>query len=297
VLYLKLSKLLLPESYFIVMEIVRSIQEFKQKRFQGNFYSRPGVVIIHDQIHLGVETVIWKMIKSCDLRILVLLPNCNESFDDWKRKTNLDQIKNSLKIFNLDFLFIPDFSEKDYYSIENFKIEPKQAWTGLLEGSFMQNYAEQNLNLYLNLYNLVQPKHLFVGQKDYLLARLLSDMIFGFGLDLELHVVESVRNQQGVLYSGCFGRLSEIEKPQAEALNRTLEFIKRMILNNKRDLDELESLAKEFVSSFSGFRLKKIHFLNAYSLDPVTTLDIEDPILLAVMGQIGSEIFIDNVVI
>ncbi len=279
------------------MEIVRTIQEFKQKRFQGNFYSRPGMVVIHDQVHLGVEEVIWKMIKSCDLRIVILVPNCNETYQEWKFRTNLDTIKASLKIFNLDFLFIPDFEEKNYYEINGFEITPNQNWAGLLEGSYIKDFAKLNLNLFLNLYNLVQPKHLFVGQKDYYLARLLSDLIYGFGIDLELHVVESARNQQGVLYTGCLDRLSDSDKPQAEALNRTLEFIKRMIQNNKRDIEELESLAKDFVSSFLGFRLKKIYFLNAFTLDPVVSLDCADPILLAVMGQLGSEIFIDNIVI
>lgn len=279
------------------MEIVKNIAEFKQKRFQGNFYSRPGFVVIHGDIHKGVEEVIWKMVKNCDLRIVVLLPNCNETYDNWKKGLGLDEIKKNLKVFNLDFLFVPDFLEKNWYELENFVLELNQPWKNLLEGSFIPEYASKNIALYLNLFGLIQPKHLFIGQKDYYLARLLSDLIYSLLLDIELHVIESVRNNNGILFTGRMKFIDDSLKVEIEAVNRTLEFINRMINNNKKDIEELEILANEFVSSFKNFRLKKIYFLDAVTLNPVVSLHKNSPILLVIMGTLDNQILIDNIII
>jgi pantoate--beta-alanine ligase len=121
----------------------------------------------------------------------------------------------------------------------------------------------------LKLFNLVRPRRAYFGQKDAQQVAVLRRMVADLNLDLELRVVPTVRDADGLALSSRNARLSAQERNTALALPRALA---------TRDAARAREL------------------LAGLDVDYVAVAEFDPPVLAAAV-RVGDVRLIDNVVL
>jgi pantoate--beta-alanine ligase len=167
----------------------------------------------------------------------------------------------------VDVLFVP--------SVEEMYPEGFGTWVDVgglsdrLEGASRPGHFRGVATVCLKLFNLVRPQRAYFGQKDAQQVAVLRRMISDLDLQVELRVLPTVRDADGLALSSRNNRLSPEERKAALALPRAL---------GTRDAAQAREL------------------LAGLDVDYVAVADFDPPVLAAAV-RIGSTRLIDNVVL
>lgn len=131
----------------------------------------------------------------------------------------------------------------------------------------------------LKLFNIVRPQVAYFGQKDVQQAAVLRRMIRDLDVDLDLRVVPTVRDTDGLALSSRNAYLSEVERHLALALPRALEAGRSAHAEGSDPVAAATSA------------------LNGLESDYVDLLELDGVTLLVGAARVGSTRLIDNVVL
>jgi pantoate--beta-alanine ligase len=92
----------------------------------------------------------------------------------------------------------------------------------LLEGAYRPAHFRGVATVCLKLFNIVSPHVVYFGQKDAQQIEIVRRMIRDLDLELELRVVDTVRDEDGLAFSSRNLLLGPEEREQALALPRAL---------------------------------------------------------------------------
>ena len=92
----------------------------------------------------------------------------------------------------------------------------------ILEGEHRPGHFRGVSTVCLKLFNIVRPDVAFYGQKDAQQVEVLRRMIADLDLELELEVIPTVRDDDGLAQSSRYVQLSPEERARALALPRAL---------------------------------------------------------------------------
>ena len=120
----------------------------------------------------------------------------------------------------VDVIFAPDAAE----------LYPPgfQTWVDVeelsrpLEGAFRPGHFRGVATVCLKLFNIVRPQRAYFGQKDAQQAMVLRRMVDDLNLDVELRVLPTVRDADGLALSSRNGFLGPDDRERALALPRAL---------------------------------------------------------------------------
>lgn len=167
----------------------------------------------------------------------------------------------------VDFLFAPP--------IDEMYPEGFQTWIEVtelgatLEGEFRPGHFRAVATVCCKLFNIVRPHVAFFGQKDAQQVEVVRRMIRDLDLEVELRVVPTVRDADGLALSSRNALLSREDRGRAVMLPRALA---------TRDPDEARSL------------------LDGLEVDYVEVAPFDPPVLAAAV-RVGGVRLIDNVVL
>jgi pantoate--beta-alanine ligase len=142
------------------------------------------------------------------------------------------------------------------------------------------------------LFNVVQPDVAFFGQKDAQQVAVLRRMVRDLDLPVELHVVPTVREPDGLAMSSRNGRLTPDERRRALALSRALRAAEAAIAAGERDAATIAGTAR---TAMDGVQPEYLALVDPDSFQPVTTVD--GRVLVAVAARIGATRLIDNTIV
>jgi pantoate--beta-alanine ligase len=145
------------------------------------------------------------------------------------------------------------------------------------------------------LFNSVQPDLAFFGQKDAQQAVVIRRMVRDLDFPIEIVVVPTVREPDGLAMSSRNAYLDRDERTRAAALHRALAAAERAAASGVRSTQEALAAAREELAA-AGIEPEYLEARNAESLEPATTFNGR-PVLVAVAARVGSARLIDNVVI
>lgn len=263
------------------MQIFTSISQFRSEPKDTKFYSKVGLTISSGVYHLGLEENLKNMVNDCDCRILLITPD----FDDTSWEIS-DEFESKVKLFNLDYLVIFSEEDKEFLEPRSFGLNVNFDWIDQSKAFF-----------YLQIFNLLKFDKFYIGQKDFFSAKIISELIHDFNLGFELSVVENVREPNGVLSSSNYARYGNEEETVYQLLNKAIDFTLRMIHNGQKDVLMLEKLIDEYVASFKNFKLQKVIFLDALTLNEIGFIDGTRKIFFQLEARINGRKYIDNTLI
>jgi pantoate--beta-alanine ligase len=100
-------------------------------------------------------------------------------------------------------------------------VEPAGAALGL-EGANRPGHFRGVATVCLKLFNLVRPQIAWFGQKDAQQVAVVKQVVRDLNVPVEIRVVETARDLDGVAFSSRNARLSADERARARALPRAL---------------------------------------------------------------------------
>jgi pantoate--beta-alanine ligase len=201
------------------MKIVRTIAELRALPRAGTV----GLVPTMGAFHEGHLALIRTARAECDLVVVSLFVNptqfrADEDFVTYPRDEDRDVRIAEDEL--VDVFFAPWTGE----------LYPKgfQTWVEVenlskpLEGEHRPGHFRAVATICLKLFNIVQPDRAYFGQKDAQQVEVVKRMVRDLDLELEIRVVPTVRDEDGLALSSRNAQLTPEERERALALPRAL---------------------------------------------------------------------------
>ncbi|MFN2612067.1 MAG: pantoate--beta-alanine ligase [Solirubrobacterales bacterium] len=145
------------------------------------------------------------------------------------------------------------------------------------------------------LFNCVGPDLAFFGQKDAQQAFVIKRMARDLGFPVEIVVMPTVRDPDGLAMSTRNAYLDRAERQRARAIGRGLRAAERRAADGVRSAEQLvETIRGELRSA--GIEPEYVEARDNLSLKRVAELDGR-PVLLAVAAKVGRARLIDNTIV
>jgi pantoate--beta-alanine ligase len=167
----------------------------------------------------------------------------------------------------VDLLFAP--SRDEIYPADFQTWVDVEQLGSMLEGVHRPGHFRGVATVCLKLFNIVRPQLAFFGQKDAQQVAVLRQLIRDLNLELELRVVPTVRDEDGLALSSRNARLSPEERRRALSLPRALA---------TKDAERARELLRDV------------------DVEYVEVADFE-PRVLAAAVRVGNTRLIDNVIL
>ena len=256
------------------MKVVRTIGDLRATRSQVAQSQKVGFVPTMGAFHDGHVALFHAARSECEVVVVSLFVNPaqfapSEDFEQYPRDERRDaQIAADAGV---DLLFVPAADE----------IYPAEFATWIdvgpagAEGEARPGHFRAVATVCVKLFNIVCPHVAYFGQKDAQQVALLGSVVRDLNVPVELRVVPTVRDEDGLAVSSRNAYLSPAERERALALPRAL--------SNARDSADPIAAAHEE--------------LNGLVPDYVEIVDIGGAKVLAAAARVGSTRLIDNVVL
>jgi pantoate--beta-alanine ligase len=147
------------------------------------------------------------------------------------------------------------------------------------EGAARPGHFRGVATVCLKLFNIVRPQVAYFGQKDAQQAAVLRRMIRDLDVDLDLRVLPTVRDADGLALSSRNAYLSEEERHRALALPRALEAGRSAHVKGSDPVAAARAA------------------LNGVVPEYMEVLDLGDVTVLATAACIGATRLIDNIIL
>ena len=215
----------------------------------------------------------------------------SEDFDRYPRDLDADAAKAERR--GVDVLFAP--TRDAMYPVERaVEVRPLSlgdAW----EGAIRPGHFTGVLTVVCKLLNIVQPDVAVFGQKDIQQATLIRAMVRDLDLPVEILVVPTVRDADGLALSSRNAYLSPDERRRALALSRALSAVGAAFAGGERDAARLQELGLAEVRSAGGIEIEYFALMDPVTLRPV---DVAAPgTIAALAARVGATRLIDNVIL
>ncbi len=193
----------------------------------------------------------------------------------------------------VDFIFAPEVKEmypegyKTYVQVE--KLQDR------LCGRSRPGHFRGVCTVVLKLFNIVKPDLAFFGQKDAQQAVILKKMVRDLDLDVRIKVLPIVRDKDGLALSSRNTYLNPDQRRAALSISRSLKMAEEMIKKGERKAGKIIKRIKEIIEEEPQARLDYAAIVELEELNPVT--EINQDVLIALAVFIDRVRLIDNTII
>ena len=192
------------------------------------------------------------------------------------------------------FLFMP--TPEDLYGAEvdypKIDITPLH---DIYEGKMRPGHFDGVLKVLYTFFHLIQPNHVFFGQKDLQQCMVVEKLIAQCFPMMELHICETVREESGLAMSSRNTRLSEEGKIHAAQIFKSLNEIGGG-LDNGMTFNEAFNLSKEHLAS-CRIEIEYLDLINLPNMDAASHRKKETRQALVFAGVLEGVRLIDNVIL
>jgi pantoate--beta-alanine ligase len=278
------------------MEILKTIEAYRAWRKAQPPDESVGFVPTMGALHAGHLTLVETSRKKNDVTVVSIFVNPlqfgpNEDFSRYPRPFEEDcrlcREAGVAAVFapEATAFYPPDFST--YCEVEGLD--------AFLDGAARPGHFRGVCTVVLKLFNIVKPDRAYFGQKDIQQALILRKMARELSLDLEMVIVETVREASGLALSSRNMYLSADEKERATALSRGLIKAKGAWMRGEKSAAVLKRIMKEEIDASAPTRIDYLEAVSQANLAPVETLS--GPSVLAVAVFYGKTRLIDNLLL
>ena len=283
------------------MRLVRTKAELRSllapARREG---SRIGLVPTMGYFHDGHLSLMRAARAECDLVVVSLFVNPRqfgpeEDLESYPRDEERDA--ELARAEGVDVLWAPEVREL-YPPGFATTVEVDAALTGVLDGAPEHrgpSHFRGVTTIVAKLFNCVGPDVAYFGRKDAQQALVIERMARDLDFPVEIAVMPTVREPDGLAMSSRNAYLGPEERKRALALSEALREAERAAAAGERSTDALVRTVAERLRN-AGIDPEYVEARDADDLSPVSRVN-GGPVLLAVAAKVGRARLIDNVVI
>ena len=273
------------------MRIIRSNAELRAHREQAR--GIVGFVATMGAFHAGHHALMRAARERCDEVVVSLFVNpaqFNEpsDLDAYPRDEARDA--GEAAELGVDVLYTPAVEE--VYPPGFATSVRVEGLSDVLEGAQRPGHFAGVCTVVAKLFNLVTPDVAYFGQKDAQQVAVLRRMVRDLDLPIEMAIIPTVREPDGLAMSSRNQRLTPDERIRALALSRALNAAEAEIAAGERDAETIAARAR---AAMDGVQLEYLALVDPDSFQPVATVD--GRVLIAVAARVGAIRLLDNTLV
>lgn len=281
----------------LVFKKTKDLQDYlRPKKAKG---VTVGFVPTMGALHKGHLSLVKRSKGENDVTVTSIFVNPTQFNDpsdlaNYPRTTDTDL--EELIAYQNDIVFLPEVDEVYPESLE----EGNEFDFGYLdkpmEGRFRPGHFTGVAQVVSKLLDMVAPRRLYLGQKDYQQYRIISEMIRQQGRDVESVLCDTVREEDGLALSSRNKRLSERDRKDALIISQTLFGIQERARKGET-LSNVKQWAESNLYSNPNVEPEYLEIIDAASFKAVTSWDDAHHIIAFAAARVGPVRLIDNVII
>jgi pantoate--beta-alanine ligase len=206
---------------------------------------------------------------------------------------DLERDRAMLEAAGVDILFAPGVEDMYPQPMKTVVDVPELGCE--LEGAVRPGHFAGVATVVNKLFNIVQPRNAYFGEKDYQQVVIIKRMVDDLALPVRVVSVPTVRDADGLALSSRNVYLSEEERRAAVVVPRALDEAERLVAQGFTDPQVLKEKLVGFISREPLAKPEVVAVRDASTLQTVAKID--DPVVVALFVRIGTTKLLDNRVI
>jgi pantoate--beta-alanine ligase len=276
------------------MKIIETIAEMKKIRHE--LKGTVGFVPTMGYLHEGHMTLVRRSREANDHTAVSIFVNPtqfgpNEDFDRYPRDYPRDFAM--LEKEKTDFVFLPKpaeiYPEGFNTWVEVYKV------TDRLEGEIRPGHFKGVATVVNKLFNIVEPTRAYFGQKDAQQCVVVKKMVIDLNMNLEMVIVPTVREKDGLAMSSRNVYLSPEERQQAPVLYKALIMAHVMWVEGEKDSQKLRQAMIDLIRQKPLGKIEYISIADAITLKESEKAD--PPAVISLAVKFGKTRLIDNILL
>jgi len=167
--------------------------------------------------------------------------------------------------------------------------------TERLEGASRPGHFSGVATVVTKLLNIVQPTRAYFGQKDAQQAIVIKKMVANLNMDVEIVILPTVREPDGLAISSRNTYLSPEERQAAVVLYQALCLAQKLWVQGETNAQTIRQQMTDLIQKEPLVTIDYVSVANAETLQELDT--VKSPALVSLAVRIGKTRLIDNVVL
>lgn len=279
------------------MKVYRSVRSLAKKVFEIRKHNKTiGLVPTMGFLHDGHRSLIKKARQDTDCVIVSIFINPAQFGPKEDLKKYPKSLKKDLGFCEregVDIVFAPEAEEMypenyaTYVNVGNI--------TDALCGASRPGHFQGVATVVTKLFNITMPDIAYFGHKDAQQAIVIKKMAEDLNMSVNIKVMPTVREKDGLAMSSRNVYLSREERIQAQSIYKSLKLAKELFNNGEMDSWKIINKIKRVISKQPDARVEYIKVVDIRDLKDIKK--ISGKALMAIAVWIGKTRLIDNVVL
>ncbi len=276
------------------MKVVEKIAEMKRVRQQ---LAEPvGFVPTMGYLHEGHLSLVRRARAENPSVVVSIFVNPTqfgpqEDFSKYPRNPQLDLAM--LEKEKTDIVFMPSAAEM-YPARFSSWVEVGKI-TQRLEGASLPTHFRGVTTVVAKLFNIIQPTKAYFGQKDAQQAIVIKKMVADLNINLEIVIIPTVREPDGLAMSSRNTYLNPEERKAAVVLYQALSLAQQLYSQGEKDAQSIRQQMTALIQKEPLANIDYVSIADAETLDELDT--VKSPALVSLAVKIGKTRLIDNIVL
>ena len=245
------------------MKLIRKIEDLKKAYINKLDI---GFVPTMGSIHKGHESLIKKSKNKCKKTIVTIFINPRQFNNKKDYKNYPRNLSNDLKILKrhkVDFVFLP-IKSQIYKNLKSNKIKLQNS-EKILCAKFRKGHFEGVLDIVDRLTDLIKPKYIFMGEKDFQQLFLVKKFIEN-KYNSKIVSCKTIRDINKVALSSRNKLLDKYSLLQAGKIAKILMTLKIQINKNKKNINFLIKKFKKILKNKFNIKIEYLEARNIVNL-------------------------------
>jgi pantoate--beta-alanine ligase len=277
------------------MKVIESIAEMKKIR--RDMKGTVGFVPTMGYLHEGhIELARRAKAENDDVVVSIFVNPTqfgpSEDYSSYPR--NIPRDISLLTDVGVDVVFMPSAAEM-YPPNFNTWVDLEKV-TDVLEGASRPGHFRGVATVCSKLFNIVSPTKAYFGQKDAQQCVVIKRMVTDINMNLDIVVVPTVREPDGLAMSSRNTYLKPDERKAAVVLSKSLNLARKMWLEGEHDAQRIRLAMRELIQSES--LVERIDYISIANMETLEELDeVKRPSVVSLAVKIGKPRLLDNTIL
>ena len=276
------------------MQVIKTISEIRELRRQltGSVGFVPTMGYLH-QGHLALVKQARAENPTVVVSIFVNPTQFGHREDLGTYPRDLNRDLKLLEEERADIIFVP--SSEEMYPLDFSSWVDVEKVTERLEGASRPGHFRGVATVVAKLFNIVQPTKAYFGQKDAQQAVVIEKMVADLNMMVEIVIVPTVRERDGLAMSSRNTYLNPEERQAATVLFKALSLAKQLWQDGEKGADKTRQQMTSLIQREPLAKIGYVSIADAKTLEELDT--INRPALASLAVYIGKTRLIDNVLL